>query len=317
MSELLLPFAYNKRSERLVRAENATKLEKANYVCPNCGNKVTLRISRKTPYENGYKRPHFAHIGHSDNYCSESILHKFFKDAVVDFINEKITRKKDIIFKYRCDICDNEHSGNLVNDAVRIVAEYDLGVCRPDIALLNKDNEVVAVVEIIVMHTPSIDTLKYYREHNILCLQIKLSTFEDCDNIEVKLTHPTSVNNYNCNAPLCETCCKPLHNAYLLKFDLFLPKINTSCYRCSNATIGMLVDAKDNIIRFYDELPDDAKRIIINKAPFRFHQCTNEHKACNAGIKRFYEEGKLPLRTSPNKIELGYMCLHCNKIYEE
>ena len=89
--------------------------------------------------------------------------------------------------------------------------------CESIEILAYKDNEVVAVVEIIVMHTPSIDTLKYYREHNILCLQIKLSTFEDCDNIEVKLTHPTSVNNYNCNAPLCETCCKPLHNAYLLK----------------------------------------------------------------------------------------------------
>lgn len=315
MSELLLPYAYNKRSERLVRAENATKQENANYVCPNCGNKVTLRISKKTPYENGYKRPHFAHIGHYDNYCSESILHKFSKDALVDFINEKITCKKDIFFKFGCDICGKEHNGNLINDVVRVVSEYDLGVCRPDIALLNKDDEVVAVVEIIVMHAPTIDALKYYKEHNILCLQINIYDFEDCDNIEVKLTHPTIANN--CDAPFCKSCYKPLYYAYLFKLDLFLPKINTSCYRCGNATIGMLVDAKDKIIGFYDELTDEAKRLIINKAPFRFHQCTDEHKACNAGIKRFYEEGELPFLTRADKIELGYMCLQCKQIFEE
>ena len=198
---------------------------------------------------------------------------------------------------------------------MRVAPEYDLGVCRPDIALLNKDDIVVAVVEIVVMHPPTAEALRFYKEHNILCMQINASDFADCDNVETKLTHPTSVNN--CKAPLCAMCCSPMYDAYLLKFDIYLPKINTSCYRCRDATIGMLVDAKDNIIGFYDELTNSAQRIIVGKAPFRFHKCPDEYKACNDGIKRFYGEGKLPLGMNPEKIRVGSMCLQCKMIFDE
>lgn len=87
MKKLLLPYAYDSMGN-LVHIVNALKNER--YICPNCGTELLLKIS-KIPEGGKYHRVnHFAHKGGTDNHCSESFLHKLFKNRVKDYIDSKI-----------------------------------------------------------------------------------------------------------------------------------------------------------------------------------------------------------------------------------
>ena len=84
MTKLLLPYAINS-SGNFVHIDNARKGD--IYICPSCGANLSLRIS-KIPKGQKYHRPnHFAHKGSVDNYCSESFLHKLFKQRVAEYIS--------------------------------------------------------------------------------------------------------------------------------------------------------------------------------------------------------------------------------------
>jgi len=75
--KLLLPYAYDSKRE-LVHIDQAKKGEK--YTCPNCNAELSLRIGKIPEGQKYHKRNHFAHKGNSNNHCSESFLHKLFKE---------------------------------------------------------------------------------------------------------------------------------------------------------------------------------------------------------------------------------------------
>ena len=77
MTKLLLPYAYDSNGN-LVHIDNAQKGHK--YTCPNCGAELLLKISKIPEGQKYHRRNHFAHKGNSDNHCSESFLHKLFKE---------------------------------------------------------------------------------------------------------------------------------------------------------------------------------------------------------------------------------------------
>lgn len=191
MSNLLLPYAYD-CNNNLVHINNAQKGEK--YVCPNCGAEVILKKSRIPEGQKYHRKDHFAHKSNSDNHCSESFLHKLFKDKCVDFIKDKIANGDELRFEWFCDQCNEKHEGNLLKKATDVVSEYDLGICRPDIALLDKSGEVIIVIEIVVTHKPTPKTMQYYKDNNIACLLINVTDFDDCENIGHKLSNPDEVN---------------------------------------------------------------------------------------------------------------------------
>ena len=164
MSNLLLPYAYD-CNNNLVHINNAQKGEK--YVCPNCGAEVILKKSRIPEGQKYHRKDHFAHKSNSDNHCSESFLHKLFKDKCVDFIKDKIANGDELRFEWLCDQCNEKHEGNLLKKASDAVSEHDLVICRPDIALLDENNNVILVIEIIVNHPPEVETLQYYNKNNI------------------------------------------------------------------------------------------------------------------------------------------------------
>ena len=173
-------------------------------MCPNCGADLLLKISKIPEGQKYHRRNHYAHKGNSDNHCSESFLHKLFKEICVEYIRQKISDNDKINFEWHCEQCGEEHLGNLLKKAVRVEKEYDLGICQPDIALFDNDDKVIIVIEIVVTHKPKPEVMQYYNENKIACLQIQVDDFPDCDRIEEKLSHPYKMNI--CPNPICEKC---------------------------------------------------------------------------------------------------------------
>ena len=237
VTDLLLPYAHDINGN-LVHIDDAQKGQK--YTCPNCGVELLLKISKIPEGQKYHRRNHFAHKGNSDNHCSESFLHKLFKEKCAEYIREKISTQEDLFFEWGCEKCYEEHKGNLLKKAVEVVTEYDLGVCKPDIALLDEAGKVVIVVEVVVAHKPEPGTLQYYDDNKIACLQINVEDFPDCENIAHKLSHPDKVNL--CPNPICEKCSNPKNSAKLIIIDIKCEdcgqKIKVSAIKTCNHIYG-------------------------------------------------------------------------------
>ncbi len=305
--DLLLPYAYNEDGN-LVHISHAQKGDK--YTCPNCESELLLRISKIPEGQKYHRRNHFAHKGSLDNHCSESFLHKLFKNKCTEFIQKRISDGKDFCFEWNCKKCNEKHKGNLLKKAVKIVTEYDLGLCKPDIALLDCNDNVIIVIEIIVTHKPTLDVLQYYEDNKIACLQIKVEDFSDCEHIDDKLAHPDSVNL--CPNPICEKCGSIMHNAKIVT-------VITDCWKCGNMmTVAMMFAADKRIfspIDFNEEELEIAKTLGANIKK-RYSKTVNDTylanvcEHCNAFVGDFYLHDYYDIPHS-HEIDLDYKCFNC------
>ena len=310
MTKLLLPYAINS-SGNLVHIDNARKGD--IYICPSCGANLSLRIS-KIPKGQKYHRPnHFAHKGSVDNYCSESFLHKLFKQRVAEYIRTELEKpNKAIWFEWECDKCNERHKGNLLKKATKVIEEFDLQICKPDIALLDKDDKVVIVIEIVVTHKPSPETLQFYKDNKIACLQIKVSDFSECDKIREKVLRPNGVSM--CPNPICKKCGERMNNAKLIV-------VTAPCWKCSNnMKIAMMVSNDNNYILspkdFANKEIEMAQKLGVNIKK-RYSQTVQENywvnvcDKCNAFVGDFYIYNYFGL-PHDEEIDLrSYKCFNC------
>lgn len=317
---LLLPYALNSLNE-ITHIDNAHKGEKYN--CPTCGSELVLRISKIPKGQKYHRRNHFAHKGNSDNHCSESFLHLLFKQRCTDFLIEKIERKDNLNFKWKCEQCHEEHRGNLLQKAVKVISEYHLGICKPDIALLDEHNNVLIVIEIIVTHKPEVTTLHYYKANNITCLQILVEDFSDCDHIEEFLSSPFNVNI--CRNPKCEICGKVMNNS---KMKI----VQSSCRKCNQDIKVAMIVSNNHILTpddFSSEEIEMAQALGANINVRYSKTINNSYNAnicshCNAFIGDNYVHHYDGLQVC-NEVDLDYKCLHClhkeselkNQLYKE
>ena len=306
--KLLLSYAYDSNSN-LVHIDNAQKGHK--YTCPNCGAELLLKISKIPEGQKYHRRYRFAHKGNSDNHCSESFLHKLFKERCAEYIREKIAAREDFLFEWECEKCYEYHRGNLLKKAARVVTEYDLCVCKPDIALLDCNEKVVIVVEVVVAHKPEPNTLQYYEDNKIACLLINVEDFTDCENIAEKLSHPNKVNL--CPNPICKKCGNVMHNSKIVT-------VATECWKCGhNMTIAMMLDVGriSSPADFNTEEIEIAKTLGANIQK-RYSKTVNDNyfanvcAHCNAFVGDFYMHEYFDLPHT-NEIDLDYKCFNCIK----
>lgn len=174
------------------------KAEKGKlYYCPECKNDFILRKSGNTGPRS--KRPHFAHKNLNPNCTPEGVLHHSFKKYLVDLLENYRSENKPLSVNWRCDSCLTDYPKkslvtNLMIKTASIEEEYNLKVCRPDIALIDKEGEVIAAIEIVVTHEPEENALQYYKENGITLIQINLSSEDDLHKIEEKINNPDIVN---------------------------------------------------------------------------------------------------------------------------
>ena len=199
----------------------------------------------------------------------------------------------------------------MLKKAVSVHLEYDLGICQPDIALLDKNGKVVIVIEVVVTHKPEEKVLQYYTKNKIGCLQIYVSDFEDCENVEKKLMHPNSVNL--CPTPNCEFCGHKMHKMKMIIGD-------DNCWNCGKMTRVAII--KDFLQREtyspFDFTSNDAKIAIENGANVKRKYSIQLEGTCYANVcehcgkqgKKYLYNDYLP-KQNIKKLDIGYKCHRC------
>ena len=315
--KLLLPYAYDSKGN-LVYIDNAHKGE--TYKCPECGATLTLYFSRIPKGQKYHRRNHFSHSkGNLDNQCTESFLHKLFKKRAVECIQEKMNNGSVFNFIWDCEECHEQHCGNMLKKAKFVRQEYDMGVCRPDIALFDTNGKVVIVIEVVITHKPTTEVMNYYNNHKIACLQIEVSDFDDCEKVEEKLAHPDKVNL--CPTPTCKICGNKMHRAKMVI-------LNDSCWKCHQSMKIAVINTNylDGIyppeyftkkeIELANKNGALVKKIYSKQTKESYFANTCKH--CNAFIGKFHMSDYY---YSPNEkeIDLGYKCYdyYCMEMREK
>lgn len=240
MKELLINYAFDS-DKNIVFAKDAVK--GVLYTCPECGEELVFKSSGKMGP--GSRRPHFAHkCGGGSNCAPESILHSAFKTKTVDIFNEKLKSGcKDFIVNWKCRNCNKSYSGNLLFLAMDVKIEFDLGVCRPDVALLDSNGKIVIAVEIVNTHAPEEAVLKYYRDNGIVLVQYNV-TESDLLDVEEKLKYPDDVS-------LClDSKCKVYLASNIYRYFEKL-KLQLICKRC-NSQVNAYVERFCTILGYVE-----------------------------------------------------------------
>jgi len=205
----------------LIRINNAEK--GVDYYCPLCKKEFILRKSGKTG--KGSRRSHFAHNEITPNCTPEGVLHYSFKKMLIELLERHKTENKPFILNWFCNSCGCKNSGNLLEKTASIKEEYGLGECRPDIALIDKAEKIIAVIEVVVTHEPEESVLQYYKENKITLIRIDLTSEQDLNRIEEKVKNPDIVDL--CLSPKCS-------NRDQYRINRRVAVLQTQCNRCSS-----------------------------------------------------------------------------------
>ncbi len=195
--EILYTTARDKNGN-LIHINNAEK--GVDYYCPLCNKDFILRKSGKTGRSS--KRPHFAHNELTPNCTPEGVLHYSFKKLLVGILEKYKSENKPFIFNWDCVSCGYKNLGNLLEKVTLIKEEYVLGERRPDIALLDKEENVLGVIEVVVTHKPEERALQYYKENKTTLIQMNLTPEEDLNKVEERVKNPDIVDL--CFSPKCQ-----------------------------------------------------------------------------------------------------------------
>ncbi|MBM4208427.1 MAG: hypothetical protein FJ190_10605 [Gammaproteobacteria bacterium] len=318
MSAILYTVAKDEEGN-LIKANDAEK--GISYFCVVCKAELILRKSGKTG--KGTKRPHFAHHALTPNCTPEAALHYSFKYLLVNKIQQHITTNQPLPISWNCAFCGIEHSGNLIKKIKAVKAEHNLTVCRPDIALFDGKEKVFAVIEIVVTHKPEESVKNYYKENNIVLIQINLTSDKDLDNLENIVKQPSFVDT--CYNPKCEVC-----GHFQQKKTMTI--IEGPCWKCNNPMkvayiSGSLesIDVSSHLAprSFNNEELKLAKSKGVNlktqySQTMRDSYVANSCAKCSAFVGEHYLftqyispacDGELPLE----EIDIGYHCYHCER----
>lgn len=240
----------------LVHVREAQKGNK--FYCPSCLGEFILRKSGNTG--KGSKRPHFAHNSLTTDCTPETALHFIFKMQLAEKIADLIKIGEPLNFSWECEYCSDAHSGDLLKKVRLVEVEYNLGKYRPDIALLDKNQDVIAVIEIVVTHEPEQDAIDFYDANNIVLIQIDLSSDQDIDILDQKIERPTRVNF--CNNSRCKSC-------RAFKASRTLQVNEGSCWRChKNMRIAFTIPGKDGTYGDPSEFSNDVVELARKKGVF-------------------------------------------------
>lgn len=265
---------------KLCFAFNEDKSLKKKYFCPNCNVPMVLKKSENI------RRPHFAHKTNEEHDCNpETVLHQTFKIKLCEILKEHLQNSTAFNFVWECQYCKEKHSGDLLKKVGNVYLEKDLGECRPDILLTDKNDKPFVAIEIVVTHHPEEKTIQYYKNSNIFLYKIVLQSDEDLKDIEGKAKNPVAFDL--CTRPKCNK-----HNLYKRKREFFIQAVK--CPKCSYE-MAISYGIENGRIIYPKEYRDEEIEYAKNKSVVLKRNYSNEMK----------------------KIFFSNTCPHCNIMYED
>lgn len=305
----------------LIKAQDA---EKGNtFSCPVCNSELILRKSGNTG--KGTKRPHFAHKTLTPNCTPESALHYSFKILLADKLQQHLDNQTPLPFSWICQYCGEDHSGDLLKKVKAVRLEHNLIVCKPDIALFGEIDQIFGVIELVVTHPPSGNVIKYYKDNDIVLIQINLTSDKDIDELDSKIARPIKVGT--CFVPKCKNC-----NQFQSKKIMTI--IEGQCWNCDNmikiAVIsnsnGDLVDGDSKLLPPSQFTPYEiefakSKGAILKiqySKTVNHNYVANSCGKCGSFAGNFYLFSQYIAPSSygnlkSEKFDIGYHCKSCNK----
>jgi hypothetical protein len=293
---------------KLVNAVDAKKEE--DYACPFCSQPFILRKGTR-------KRPHFAHKNLSHNCTPETALHYSFKTLLSNKIQEHIYTKRPLEIRWKCSNCYEWHTGNLLKKAVQVKTEYDLGSCRPDIVLLDRQDKAIAVIEVIVTHSPEQKVLDYYKSNRIAVVSYFLKSDEDINRLDSSILVPDSVDL--CTNPKCSEC-----GNYMAKKKLLV--IDGKCSLCSAPMKVAAIDKSEAYLGWgsfsQSDIPLAAQHGCFLKSHYSRtageRYIANTCRKCGAFIGQHYlfTEYVAAYCYSEEEFDIGFYCPSCSSEYD-
>lgn len=286
---------------QLIKAIDADK-EHA-YVCPGCKQPLVFR-------KGSQKRPHFAHKVLSKNCMAETALHYGFKTLLYEKIKKYLDLDLALGIEWTCSHCRELHTGNLLKKAVEVRLEYNLGTCQPDLALLDCNGHIIAVIEVVVTHSPEEKTLDYYQQNQIPVVIYSLKSDRDIDRIDLVTLDPDSIDL--CTNPKCLRCGEHLWKKHLSIID-------AKCWNCGvpmkvatvDTELGELSDFSSSDIELANQNGCFLK--LQYSSVVRKKYVANTCRKCSRFIGSHYLFRDYLCDTDYHqiKIEAGYYCFHC------
>lgn len=288
---------------QLIRAADADKED--IHLCLICNQELVLRRGK-------HKRPHFAHKVLTQDCTPETALHYSFKTLLAQKIQHHIDTNILLEIRWLCDHCNKYHVGNLLKKAVRVELEYDLGVCKPDIALLDQVNRVIAVIEIVVTHKPEEKVLDYYQQNSITLVQYDLTSDESLQRLDHAYLDPNYVAL--CLNPKCRRC-----QEYMYKKSLLI--IDGQCWKCSKSMRVAALTGEGGYIGNEDLIPSEielanqrgANLVSRYSKTVRERYVANTCRNCSSFVGNHYLfTDYIAMPHYPREeIEVGYYCPNC------
>ena len=287
----------------MVKASDANK--QTDYHCPTCEKVFVLKQGTR-------KRAHFAHKTLTPNCTPESALHYGFKLLLAKKIQQSIDQKTPLDFRWECSFCGVLHTGNLVKKANSVQVEHNLGVCRPDLALLDVNGSPVAVIEVVVTHPPEEAALDYYAANSIPVVIFTLKSDKDLDRLEHQFLTADSVSI--CISPKCSKCGQPKQQKRLLI-------VKSSCWKCGEGMNVLSLETSFFYSLPLEDLSEDEIKIAAQNGVFlkkQYSRTTNSRyiantcRKCNAFIGHHHLFVDHISNHEPIVIRAGYYC-PCNE----
>jgi hypothetical protein len=134
------------------------------YVCPVCGGRMIAKLG-------DVKRHHFAH--ESIQICTpERVTRIVARYWLVAELQTCLDVRRSLVVTWPCPLCQQDHSADLLHDISALESNYEHAGLRSDIALLDEQRAVRAV---ILLDTPSNDALIAYSRQQITVIVVDMS----------------------------------------------------------------------------------------------------------------------------------------------
>lgn len=301
--EILYSFA-NDDCGNVVAAYTAQRGQ--TYFCPSCNGEMVSRMGKKV-------RPHYAHKSLSPNCSPESALHFGFKRLLYNRIFTSLSKGESLTIQWDCKSCCGSHTGDLLRRTTLVEEECSLGACRPDIGLLDKSGNVVAVIEVVVTHPPDETAIEYYQAKGIPLVVFHLKSDSELSRASEEILKPDLVDA--CLNPRCPKCQRHKSRQRLLIID-------AKCWKCNSP---MKVSALRGDAGYEGGFTDEHIALAAEHGSFiktRYSRSANDRyaantcKKCNAMIGGHYlftDYVAMSEYGNYSRVELdgGYYCPNC------